>query len=171
MAEIKTVKTIDVQLLNANRERPKTYKFDNPKDNLTRAQISEAFTPALSNSWLLAADGSVAMYLGDTTLNTSTKITLDGEDFYITPNSLTFGAGSKLTLTLTVTGAQIQGYNVKDYTESSGGANAPYPQITISENGLAANVTFDNTGNYRGSFNLILIILGQEITIPCTFGT
>lgn len=160
--QIREVQTVDVQLLNANRERPKTYKFDNPKANLTRAMVSEAFSPALANGWLLAADDTTAMYLGEVILNTSKKVTLDGEDFYVTPNSLTID--TKSPYTLTVTGAKVQGYNFKNSTFTSEEGTPVI--VTISENGLTVNVMYNFLEN--GTVDLILIILGQEVTIPIT---
>ena len=162
----KTVKTVDVQLLNAARERPKTYKLDNPKEGLTRAEISAAFSPALTNSWLLASNGSPALYLGDTILNTSIKVSLDGEDFYVTPNSLTLKGTTPQTLT--VTGAQIQGYNIKNIQVNGEGFDSKRINVIISDNALTATVTVNNTGRYKGTFDLILIIRGEPVTIPAT---
>ena len=161
--QIREVQTVDVQLLNASRERPKTYKFDNPKANLTRAMVSEAFTPALTKGWLLAADNSTAMYIGDVILNTSKKITLDGEDFYITPSSLSFSPQGSETKTVTVTGAQIQGYNIKNKVLVNTSLT-----VNIVENDFVANVTKNSSEYQTGSATLILVIQGQEVSIPIT---
>lgn len=162
--QIKEVQTVDVQLINANRERPKTYKFDNPKPNLTRADVTTAFSPALANGWLLAADDTTAMYIGDVILNTSKKVTLNGEDFYVTPSSFQLNANTPQTVT--VTGAQIQGYNIKNFT--SNGPNVKNILVQVAENGLTATVTNDYQSSlgYSGSFNLIFVIQGTEVTIP-----
>lgn len=69
-----TVANLDIQILSAERSETTTIKLDNPKQNLTREMVSAAMQPAFTNGWLLTSKGSVAMYLGDVTYNTSTKI-------------------------------------------------------------------------------------------------
>lgn len=169
--QIREVQTVDVQLLNANRERPKTYKFDNPKPNLTRADVTTAFSPALAGGWLLAADDTVAMYIGDVILNTSKKVTLDGEDFYVTPDRLALKNNTPQNLT--ITGAQVQGYNIKNFTSNSASITAKNLNITIAENALSVTVIIEASESlaYSGSFNLILIIQGTSVTIPCTISS
>lgn len=166
MAEIKEVVTLDVQLLNANRESVRTYKFDNPRSDVTRAQISEAFQPALVNSWLIAADGSPAMYIGDTIINTSKKVSLDGQDFYVTPTELNLSIttpGQPAVGTVTVTGAQIQGYNFKNKQGTFSVLTA-----VVADNGLTATLTVSTPQGNSASCDLILIILGKEVVIPVT---
>lgn len=166
-----TVTTVDIQLLDAERSGATTVKLDNPKNNLTREQISAAMQPALSNGWFLTNKGNVVMYIGDTTINQSIKTKLGGEDFYVTPSSLSFGMdgqGTSDTKIVTVTGAVIQGYNITD--ENIENINSMQRDITVAENGLTITITIKQTQSTSptGSFNLKLVIQGTIVTIPCS---
>lgn len=162
-----TVTNLDIQLLNANRSAAVTIKLDNPKDDVTREQVSSTFQPALSGGWFLANDGSPAMYIGNITVNQSIKTKLGGEDFYVTPSELRFSANalqsSDQTTNVNVTGATIQGYNF------SNSATNNSTKVVISENALTAAVTMAQ-GMYLSSqdpqFSIILIVQGQSIQIP-----
>lgn len=161
---ITNVKTVDIQLLDADRSNATTIKLDNPKDNLTREQVSAAMQPALSAGWFLTSKGSVAMYLGDITINQSIKTKLGGEDFYVTPSRLEFDiSNAEDGLDVQVSGATIQGYNIK-YTNK---ATDPAVNVTIADNGLSAHVWLEDftTGN---TMYLILIIQGVAVTVPIT---
>lgn len=161
---ITNVKTVDIQMLDANRSNATTIKLDNPRDNITREQVSAVFQTPFANSWFLTNKGGVAMYLGDVTINESIKTKLGGEDFYVTPSSLSFTAGSAEDgLTVTVSGAIIQGYNVRYVDKNSD----PVVNVTIADNGLSATVTLDDFTSGK-SMSLILIIQGESITIPIT---
>lgn len=174
---ITSVSNLDIQILNAERAETTTVKLDNPKQNLTREQVSAAMQPALSNGWLLTNKGSVAMYLGDVTYNTSTKVKLGGEDFYVTPASFTFqkvefssqGSGDLIGYNdnnpkIQVSGATIQGYNFVDH-HSGASANL---QGGIYPNGLTFvwHLTSGMTVNAPSSFDIKLTIQGTIVTIP-----
>lgn len=162
-----TVTTVDIQLLDAERSGATTVKLDNPKNNLTREQISAAMQPALSAGWFLTNKGAVVMYIGDTTINQSIKTKLGGEDFYVTPSSLTFlnGAGEQNPQDITVTGATIQGYNITNITGT--GTGTPY--VNLSENRLTATVGFTNKSNPAPGidFTVQLVIQGTIVNINC----
>lgn len=158
---ITNVTTVDIQMLDENRSNATTIKLDNPKENLTREQVSAAMQPAFANGWFLCNNGSVAMYLGDVTVNQSIKTKLGGEDFYVTPSSLNFTAGSaEEGLDINVSGATIQGYNIK-YTNPG---TDPILNVTIAENGLSAHVSIDDYSSGH-SATLILIILGTSVNV------
>lgn len=151
-----TVKNLMIELKSFDGDSTRV-RLDNPQNGITRAQVAEAMQPAFTNNWIYTDKGSTAGYLGETVLETSTKISLEGEDFYVTPNSLTIITGNSGTLT--VTGAQIQGYNIKNTQDVTA-------SVTIAENGLSATVTASSQSTRN--FQLILIIRGQEVTIPVT---
>lgn len=155
-----TVRNLMIELKSFDNDSLRV-RLDNPKEGITRAQIAEAMQPAFTNNWIITDKGSTAGYLGETVLETSTKISLEGVDYYVTPSSLTIDR--KEPYTLTVTGAKVQGYNLKNSTFSS--EENPVT-VTISENGLTVNVMYNILEN--GTVDLILIILGQEVTIPIT---
>lgn len=160
-----TVANLDIQILNADRAETTTFKLDNPKQNLTREQVSAAMQPALTNGWLLTSKGSVAMYLGDVTYNTSTKIKLGGEDFYVTPTALTLTRtnANSASGNINVSGATIQGYNIN---------NLEYePSVTckITNNGLGLTVNAQSSGSLpAGNFEVQLVIMGTTVTVPVT---
>lgn len=168
--QVTTVNTIDIQLLNADRADVTTIKLDNPINGITREQVSAVMQPALTNGWLLTTKGDTAMYLGDITLNTSIKTKLGGEDFYVTPSTLSFALTNQKPAdnkTVTVSGATIQGYNIRNLTN----ANLNY-KITIADNGLSIQVivlTTDLSAGDNGSFDLELVIQGTIVTIPCSY--
>lgn len=168
MADIQTtVNTVDIQLLNADRADATTIKLDNPNDGITREQVSAAMQPALTNGWFLTNKGSVAMYLGDITLNTSIKTKLGGEDFYVTPSSIsmTVPLNQSSSTTVTVSGATIQGYNITNITNHD-----PTYTVVIADNGLSATLTIkQNSANARGTFNLVVIVQGTSVVIPVSF--
>ncbi len=166
---VTNVKTVDIQMLDANRANATTIKLDNPKENLTREQVSAAMQTAFANGWFLCNNGSPAMYLGDVTINESIKTKLGGEDFYVTPSSLNFWNESEgdhyTSLDINVSGATIQGYNVTDVAQDAG-YNV---SVTISDNGLKATVHLNNLNPQSSTtFNVVLIIQGTAITIPCS---
>lgn len=160
-----TVKTVDIQLLDADRSNATTIKLDNPKNDLTREQVSAAMQPAFTNGWFLCTNGNVAMYLGDVTINQSIKTKLGGEDFYVTPSLLTLTKETNTaTGTITVSGATIQGYrfnisNTNTFTVSG----------KISSNGLSIDITVkDSQLLLSMDFKTYLIIQGQTIEVNCT---
>jgi len=144
-------------------------RLDNPRDGITREQISAAYQKAFLEDWIICSKGSIADYIGEIVVETSTKVSLEGEDFYITPNTLSINLGSstKGSGNLTVSGAQIQGYNVKNI---AGKSDVEYIKATIKDNGLTATVTVQTTTSKdaSGTFDLILVIRGKEVTVPCT---
>lgn len=160
------VSNLDIQILNAERAETTTFKLDNPKQNLTREMVSAAMQPALTNGWLLTSKGSVAMYLGDVTYNTSTKIKLGGEDFYVTPDQLSINIDQSKNFSgvINVSGATIQGYRFENTTG--------FRDIIceLSNNNLTATVSGQtiSTSGLPLTFNLILIIMGTEVTVPIT---
>lgn len=158
------VTNLDIQLLDADRSNTTTIKLDNPKSNITREQVSAAMQPALTNGWFLTNRGSVAMYLGDITINQSIKTVLDGEDFYVTPSSITFTAGSaEEGETIQVSGATIQGYNILDDPSTD-----PVLSVRIADNGLSAHVSIQEDYSAGHSMTLVLIIQGTAVNIPIT---
>lgn len=157
-----TVKNLMIEMKSFDNDSTRV-RLDNPKEGITRAQIATAMQPAFTNGWIITDKGSTAGYLGETVLETSTKISLEGEDFYVTPNSLNITNGNEYTLT--VTGAKIQGYNIKNRTA---GVYYDTFMITVSQNGLTATVQVRESDPVAGTCDLILIILGQEVTIPVT---
>ena len=162
-----TVNTIDIQLLDADRGDATTIKLDNPKDGITRESVSSAMQTPLSNGWFLTNKGSVAMYLGDITLNTSIKTKLGGEDFYVTPSSITMVVpiNSSASSTVTVTGATIQGFNFANVTN-----NDPTYTARVADNGLSATLTIkQNTADTAGTFDFVLIIQGTRVVVPVSF--
>lgn len=162
-----TVANLDIQILSAERSETTTIKLDNPKQNLTREMVSAAMQPAFTNGWLLTSKGSVAMYLGDVTYNTSIKTKLGGEDFYVTPNqlNLTVESSKNFSGTINVSGATIQGYRFENASDS-----IEELQCNLSNNNLTATVSghCSNLNLLPFSFNLILIIMGTEVTVPVT---
>lgn len=168
---VTNVTTLDIQMLDSERKNATTIKLDFPKDNLTREQVSAAMQPAFANGWLLTNSGSVAMYLGDVTINQSIKTKLDGEDFYVTPSTLayTISLEQTETKTITVSGATIQGVNITDYVDENDTLEFLSP--VIAANGLSVQIPVRGiaTGSDQdATFNIKLIILGTEVTIPAT---
>lgn len=172
---ITNVTTVDIQMLNAERGSATTIKLDNPKDNITREQVSAAMQPALSAGWFLCTDDSPATYLGNITVNQSIKTKLGGEDFYITPSSLSLSAQVDQIATGTVncSGATIQGINIdnivgfdehpEDYVE--------FLSPVIAANGLSAQIKVKVIGSMDGdtiSFKVKVIVQGIVVTIPAT---
>ena len=167
-----TVTTLDIQMLDADRKNATTIKLDYPKDSVTREQVSAAMQPAFTNGWLLTNSGSVAMYLGDVTINQSIKTKLGGEDFYVTPANLEFRkmVGLKFDYeNINVSGATIQGYN---FVNISNDKIKPYAEII--NNGLSIKLTpylGDITQDMQGmneTFDVELIIMGEKVTVPVT---
>ena len=166
-----TVTTLDIQILDAERADATTIKLDNPKDGVTREQVSSAMQPAFTNGWFLTNKGSVAMYLGDVTINQSIKTKLGGEDFYVSPTSLAYNISLEQTVehTITVSGATIQGVNITDYVDENDTLEFLAP--VIAENGLSVKIPVRGVATGEGedaTFKVKLVILGTEITVPCT---
>ncbi len=169
---IKNVTTLDIQLLNANRENTTTIKLDNPVSNISREMVSAAMQPAFANEFLLTSKGDVAKYLGDIIVNQSIKRILDGQDYYVTPSELTLSYDDSSDLsaggTISVSGATIQGYNIIRP------ANLYYRYVgTIKDNGLTFSIAVTNAQDASqrpaaGTFNVELVIMGQITTIPVT---
>lgn len=182
MADTQTsVTTLDIQLLDANRKNATTIKLDNPRSNVTREMVSTVMQPALANEWFLAQDGSIAVYLGDITVNQSIKTKLGGEDFYLTPSSITIIAPIDEigTATITCTGAVIQGINIDNITAHEGWDEHPegYIEIlapVIAANGLSAQIRvkgISNTGGEAVDFDVNVIVQGTVTTIPASVTT
>jgi len=173
---IKAVTNLDIQLLDANHSNAKTVKLDNPMDNITREQVSAAFITPLTEGWFLAGNGATAMYIGDIVINQSIKTTLGGEDFYVTPASIndTIASSTKV-VSVTVSGATIQGYNFanvnQDLYYDGSSKNIATITATIAENALSIEIKFyfiSGRAPTSGSLtlDLILIIQGESVTVP-----
>ncbi len=171
---IKTVTTLDIQLLNANRENTTTIKLDNPVNNITREMVSAAMQPAFTNEYLLTSKGDIAKFIGDITVNQSIKRILDGQDFYGTPSELTLSYSGESDLIpdgiIEVSGATIQGYNFPSYD-----GRIIVPSGVIQNNGLRINISVKPGSQQDQSqrpptynFNVQLIIMGQTVTVPVT---
>ena len=165
-----TVTNLDIQLLDAERSNTVTIKLDNPKNDVTREQVSSAMQTPLNNGWFLNSKGDTLMYLGDVTINQSIKTKLGGEDFYVTPSSVDTNAvkGIPFETTITVSGATIQGYNFANVVTDTG--SDPQLMGTIAANGLSILITIRvNVGANVGTTltcDLQLIILGAVVTVP-----
>lgn len=167
-----TVTNLDVQLLDAERSNTTTVKLDNPRNGITREQVSAAMQPAFTNGWFLSSKGETLMYLGNVTINQSIKTILDGQDFYVTPSELTVYLGNEVSTdtavdyTVTCSGATIQGYDISEFTPSN------VMRITaaeLAENGLSVTISILKLPNMTsGNFtrNLYLIIQGVRIAVP-----
>lgn len=162
-----TVTTLDIQMLDADRADATTIKLDNPKDNITREQVSSAMQPAFTNGWFLTNKGSVAMYLGDVTINQSIKTKLDGEDFYITPSELIIETNSdtEVTSELTVAGATFMGYDYKSIA-ASGTGSANITQIVIGNNGLTLLIKAQGDSTRKVGYEFYVIVQGEKIKVP-----
>jgi len=160
---VTTVTNLDIQLLDESRAGTTTIKLDNPKANVTREQVSAAMQPAFTNGWFLTSKGTTAMYLGDVTINQSIKTKLAGEDFYVTPASLTFtAADAEDGLAIQVSGATIQGYNLLFDPQTQ-----PVLTATISDNGLTITVKIDDYISGQ-TMAIELVIQGSVVNIPIT---
>lgn len=179
-----TVKTLDFQMLDADRQDATLIKLDNPKANITREMVSAAMQPAFANGWFLTTKGSPAMYLGDVTISTSTKVKLDGQDFYITPSAITQNWGTtptakSHTYDIDVSGATIQGYNIIDVVngikataDSSETLQVNYTPL-ITGNNLKFQLTIIIPSASVGSkvygqwtCKIILVIQGTQVNVP-----
>lgn len=163
----KTVTTLDIQLLDADRGDTTTIKLDNPKDSLTREQVSAAMQPALVNGWLLTNKASVAMYLGDVTINQSIKTTLEGEDFYITPNELVIETNTETEVysELTVAGATFMGYDYS-FRATTGAGNALITKVVITNNGLTMKIYAKGESTNKRTYDFYVIVQGEKIKVP-----
>lgn len=164
-----TVKNVMIEFKSFDNDSLRI-RLDNPKDTITREQIAVAFQKAFTEGWIICSEGSIAGYIGETILETSTKVSLEGQDFYVTPNAINIPYGETMP-TITVMGAVIQGYNViKGKMPSTSIKSELYPQIT--NNGLNCALTYDVAADSGGqyprvwNFTLILVIRGTEVRIP-----
>jgi len=165
-----TVKNLMIEMKSFDGDSSRI-RLDNPKEGISRAQVAEVMQPAFLNNWIYTDKGSTAGYLGETVLETSTKISLEGEDFYITPSSLSFNASTQgdHIQTVTITGAQLQGYQFKNVVKTIGSQFDLF--ATIADNGLSVEVNVKTANiNQLGTFDFVVIVRGQEVTIPATIG-
>lgn len=172
----KTVTTVDIQMLDENREGTTTVKLDNPRDNLTREQVSAAMQTPFANGWFLCGNGKTAKYLGDVIINQSIKTTLDGADFYVTPDTLELVVPSTAQIAtwgenaiITCSGAIIMGYNIRNYASFYTSKVATL-EVQIRDNGLSVKVRGtlkdQNTFARQKLFDLDLVIQGTVVTVP-----
>ena len=169
-----TVQTVNISTIDEDGKQT-TFNLDNPKENLTKNQVISAFQSGIDHGILISNYGSLIKSVGTVTLATSTKIELEGEPIYITPNSLeyTFNRivdGSSATKTVSVTNGTIQSAGVTDLTVSSGGYLS---NITVVSNFTTSTVTVkviekgsSNGTTYTGK--LIIVIQGTSYSVPIT---
>lgn len=171
---INTVTTVDIQMLDANRENATLIKLDNPKNDITREQVSNAMQTAFANEWFLCSKGGIAKYLGDVIVNQSIKRTLEGADYYVTPSQLTLSYSGESDMvpdgTIEVSGATIQGYNFPSYD-----SRVIIPTGIIQNNGLRISISVKPGAQQDQSqrppaynFNIALVINGEVTTVPVT---
>lgn len=66
---------VEITVLDSdNYER--TYRIDNPRDNLTLAQIQSAFATPISEQWLFASTGSRVVSVARAIVSVTTKTKL-----------------------------------------------------------------------------------------------
>lgn len=108
----KNVIQITVQDTDNNKQ---SFNMENPKSELTIAQVREIFEPLISTGKWYSRQGNPINYIEQATLTKTKKITLDDgtEAITVTPASGKFGQ------TFTVTGSPIKGYNFTDVNLTS----------------------------------------------------
>lgn len=104
-----TTKTIDITTIDIDGNQT-TFKLDNPKNNITKSEIINAFDYGIQNNLLMSNAGALIKSVGTTILTTSEKVEIEGDTVYVTPNELTtkkdWGVTETSILNVTVTGAQ-----------------------------------------------------------------
>lgn len=170
--------TLDVQLINENA-RTQTLKLDNPKSNLTKNDVINAFNIGISNGVYISNDGTPIIRVGEVVLTTSTKVVIQGETVTFTPEKLNINGTLSsqyisILPTVEVANGTPQGVSITNlqYTERPGSSTLTiYAIIQDNNNTVEVNIIRNKAtaGNYQGTFNLNIVVLGIVTTIPATF--
>lgn len=142
---ITEVTTVDIKAYDADNNLT-TYKIDNPKNNLTKAQVLAAFAPAIEQGFILVNSGAPLARIGDVIRNQSIKTDIEGEPVYFTPAepSLVFtpsGDYFETTTTIAVTNAPVQAVTVNSVNFTGLSGNFFNTHTTVTATNTESNIT------------------------------
>lgn len=174
-----TTKVINVSTVDEDGKQT-TFNLDNPKDDLTKAEVVSAFQVGIENSLLMSNQGTKIITVGTVAITTAEKIILEGEPVYITPNAINLATSTwyneaQLSATVTVQNANIQAAQIANVQLAKGETvfttNDYYQIINVNENVITVNFISRNedTANSTGTANLVIIINGVTYNVPITF--
>lgn len=166
--------TLDVSTIDEDGKTT-TFKLDNFKENLTKNQVVESFQYGINNGLLMSNYGTAIKSVGTVMKSTSTKIELEGEPIYITPNelTLTIPAGSPhytdTTITVANAAGMVQAASVVDVQSSNPATYSAYI-ARLTESAGVYSITFrigtETITTITGRINII--INGTNNYVPFT---
>ena len=177
MADTTTVTTtLDITAIDSEGHS-NTFKIDNFRTDVTRAEATSAFMYGANNGAICSTYGLPFVSVKQVAKSTSTKTIMGEDTIYISPSNINAESYSQNTLitTVTVTGATIDEATISNITwTTKPEIITSYPTIRINETILTTTVSlYWNTsevgvsnGEYEGSAVLILVINNQYYQIP-----
>lgn len=177
MANISDVQTVDVKCLDSDGNQI-TYKIDNPKDNITRLEIVNAFNYGIQNNIIKSSYDNPIISVGTTILSTSTKTEIEGDPIYITPSSITLSnvpaVGSVESATVVVDNANIQAAAVQNLKINGNVTSNYYATASVNEQATQVTVSFTTNANTQPNTTLtaeLLILINNKPYIVPISGT
>jgi len=167
--------TLDVSTIDEDGKTT-TFKLDNFKENITKNQVVEAFQYGINNGLLMSNYGTAIKSVGTVMKSTSTKVELEGEPIYITPNelTLTIPAGNPhhtdTTITVANAAGMVQAASVVDVQSSNTEATYYAYIASLTESAGVYSIVFrigtEAITTITGRINII--INGTNNYVPFT---
>lgn len=165
---IKSSSTVDVQIYDENNNL-NTAKIENPRQNITKADVTSAFSKLISCGYFVSSYGGHLARTGTVTISESSKRILEGSGAIITPANLTLtlpSSGGSQTGTLTVTGGIIQTANFETFPDIS---NWGFAYVTFDDNTVTVTLQSSGaSGNQSITINVEIVIEGISHLVPVT---
>ena len=168
-----TVQTVDVKCIDSDGNQT-TYKIDNPKNNITRLEIVNAFNYGIQNGIIKSSYDNPIVSVGTTSLSTSTKTEIEGEPVYITPSSITLSNvpanGSIESATVVVSNATVQAAAAQNLKINGNVVSNYYATTSINEQATQVTVSFTTETNTQGgkilTAELLILINNKPYIVP-----
>lgn len=161
----KNVIQITVQDTDSNKQ---SFNLENPKSGLTIAQVREVFEPLIATGKWYSRQGNPINYIEQATLTKTKKITLDDGTgaVTVTPSSGSTSGGGIKTVTFTVDGSPIKGYNYIRKGTSVTNVTALPAEIDTENNTITAK--FNVNGQFGDVYDLEIVTIASKLTVTIT---
>lgn len=177
--QITTSSVVQVTMQDSSGNK-QNFNIDNPKNDLTMAEIRTALTPIVNSGNWYSSYGNQFTAVQSATLTQSTKIKLSdsGVVVTITPSSATVPTTGKQypsasTATFTVEGAPIQSaYLATPTVATEGKIMVLAPEINELQNSVTVKACQTNASisqNLSETVNLTIIVNNRQYNVPVTF--
>lgn len=170
MADIITnAKTVLVRLTSAAQDG-RSITLDNPRENITLAQIKQGFQSLLDMRLLLGNKGDNLDAIESATVTTTQKIKLGDSDIEIsvTPNEIVLSNATETSETAVVEGSNVIGAYVTNIVSTAQNITM---YATVSGQNVTVLARFPQGGSSGTTATLNIVTEARTVSIPIRMAT